>query len=221
MKAKNCLIFGGSGQIGRNLIRKLTKNNYRVIVVTRNIHQKSNHSEDRDYFFTTIRKLWTMKEKATVLVERPFVTGVSTQRIKRERSEDIEVFPVVAHSSDGLTAQCSIRFMDRFGRSYPPPVFSLVNVGLIKKVEDSRMLIPFCEYKERYTPTFRMMSEVAQNKILEVTDIFHNHLRILMRSGVYQESFVDLDDAFSDELFPTPFVNIPVEKQYHIKYLFT
>ena len=41
MKAKNCLIFGGSGQIGRNLIRKLTKNNYRVTVITRNIHQKS------------------------------------------------------------------------------------------------------------------------------------------------------------------------------------
>ena len=41
MKAKNCLIFGGSGQIGRNLIRKLTKSNYRVTVVTRNIHQKS------------------------------------------------------------------------------------------------------------------------------------------------------------------------------------
>ena len=41
MKPKNCLIFGGSGQIGRNLIRKLTKNNIRVTVVTRNIHQKS------------------------------------------------------------------------------------------------------------------------------------------------------------------------------------
>ena len=40
MKAKNCLIFGGSGQIGQHLIRKLTKNNYRVTVVTRNIHQK-------------------------------------------------------------------------------------------------------------------------------------------------------------------------------------
>ena len=40
MKAKNCLIFGGSGQIGRHLIRKLTLNNYRVTVVTRNIHQK-------------------------------------------------------------------------------------------------------------------------------------------------------------------------------------
>ena len=44
MKAKNCLIFGGSGQIGRNLIRKLTKNNYQVTVVTRNIHQKKLHN---------------------------------------------------------------------------------------------------------------------------------------------------------------------------------
>ena len=41
MKLQNCLIFGGSGQIGRNLVRKLTKNNYRVTVVTRNLHQKS------------------------------------------------------------------------------------------------------------------------------------------------------------------------------------
>ena len=31
--------FGGSGQSGRNLIRKLTKNNFKVTVVTRNIHQ--------------------------------------------------------------------------------------------------------------------------------------------------------------------------------------
>ena len=40
MKAKNCLIFGGSGQIGSFLIRKLTKNNFKVTVITRNIHQK-------------------------------------------------------------------------------------------------------------------------------------------------------------------------------------
>ena len=40
MKEKNCLIFGGSGQIGSYLIRKLTKNNYKVTVVTRNLHQK-------------------------------------------------------------------------------------------------------------------------------------------------------------------------------------
>ena len=40
MKAKNCLIFGGRGPIGRPLIRKLTKNGFRVTVVTRNTHQK-------------------------------------------------------------------------------------------------------------------------------------------------------------------------------------
>ena len=40
MKPKEILVFGASGQIGRNLIRKLTKNNYKVLAVTRNIHQK-------------------------------------------------------------------------------------------------------------------------------------------------------------------------------------
>jgi len=34
------LIFGSSGQIGKALIRKFTKNNYKVIAVTRSIHQK-------------------------------------------------------------------------------------------------------------------------------------------------------------------------------------
>ncbi len=40
MKAKNVLIFGCSGQIGRSIVRKLTKENYTVTAVTRNIHQK-------------------------------------------------------------------------------------------------------------------------------------------------------------------------------------
>ena len=40
MKAKNILIFGCSGQIGRSIVRKLTKDNYTVTAVTRNIHQK-------------------------------------------------------------------------------------------------------------------------------------------------------------------------------------
>ena len=40
MKPKSCLIFGGSGLIGRHLIRKLTQNNFKVTAVTRNIHQK-------------------------------------------------------------------------------------------------------------------------------------------------------------------------------------
>ena len=40
MIGKNILVFGGSGQIGRHLIRRLTKNNHTVTVVTRNKHRK-------------------------------------------------------------------------------------------------------------------------------------------------------------------------------------
>ena len=40
MKPKEILVFGATGQIGRHLIRKLTKNNYKVIAITRNSHQK-------------------------------------------------------------------------------------------------------------------------------------------------------------------------------------
>ena len=39
MKLKEILVFGATGNIGRNLIRKLTKNNYKVVAVTRNIHR--------------------------------------------------------------------------------------------------------------------------------------------------------------------------------------
>ena len=39
MKKKEILLFGATGQIGKNLIRKLTKNNYKITAVTRNIHR--------------------------------------------------------------------------------------------------------------------------------------------------------------------------------------
>ena len=38
MKQKEILLFGASGQIGRNLIRKLSKKNYKITAVTRNVH---------------------------------------------------------------------------------------------------------------------------------------------------------------------------------------
>tara|TARA_Y100000590_G_scaffold269013_1_gene302104 strand:- start:521 stop:1477 length:957 start_codon:yes stop_codon:yes gene_type:complete len=41
MKPKEILVFGASGQIGRHLLRKLTKKNFKVTVVTRNLHRKA------------------------------------------------------------------------------------------------------------------------------------------------------------------------------------
>ena len=40
MKPKEILVFGATGQLGKNLLRKLTRNNYKVTAVTRNIHRK-------------------------------------------------------------------------------------------------------------------------------------------------------------------------------------
>jgi len=40
MKPQNILIFGASGQVGKNLLRLLTKNNYKCTVVTRSLHKK-------------------------------------------------------------------------------------------------------------------------------------------------------------------------------------
>ncbi len=40
MKQKEILLFGASGQIGRNLVRKLTMNNFKVTAITRSIHTK-------------------------------------------------------------------------------------------------------------------------------------------------------------------------------------
>ena len=39
MIKKKVLIFGASGQIGRNIIRKITLKNYKVTAVTRNTHK--------------------------------------------------------------------------------------------------------------------------------------------------------------------------------------
>ena len=39
MIKKKVLIFGASGQIGRNIIRKITLKNYKVTAVTRNAHK--------------------------------------------------------------------------------------------------------------------------------------------------------------------------------------
>ena len=102
MKEKNCLIFGGSGQIGRNLIRKLTKNNFRVTVVTRNIHQKSyiiktqanagylNIVEASIYDEIKIRKLF---EKADICIN---LVGILFEKKKGNTFQNIHtVFPTL------------------------------------------------------------------------------------------------------------------------------
>ena len=59
------LIFGSSGQIGKSLIRKFTKNNYRVIAVTRSIHQKGYQIKTQsNYGYLELEEMRTFNEEA-------------------------------------------------------------------------------------------------------------------------------------------------------------
>ena len=59
------LIFGASGQIGKSLIRKFTKNNYRVIAVTRSIHQKGYQIKTQsNYGYLELEEIQIFNEEA-------------------------------------------------------------------------------------------------------------------------------------------------------------
>ncbi len=59
------LIFGSSGQIGKSLIRKFTKNNYRVIAVTRSIHQKGYQIKTQsNYGYLELEEMKVFNEEA-------------------------------------------------------------------------------------------------------------------------------------------------------------
>jgi len=58
------LLFGASGQIGKSLIRKFTKNNYRVIAVTRNIHRKGYQIKTQsNYGYLEIEEISSFSEE--------------------------------------------------------------------------------------------------------------------------------------------------------------
>ena len=66
------LLFGASGQIGKSLIRKFTKNNYKVIAVTRNIHRKGYQLKTQsNYGYLEVEELTSFSEEnISSLMER-------------------------------------------------------------------------------------------------------------------------------------------------------
>ncbi len=68
MIKKKILIFGATGQIGRHLIRKLTKNNYKVICQTRNLHKA--------IFLKTSGSIGYIDIKETKIFDYEKVTGL-------------------------------------------------------------------------------------------------------------------------------------------------
>ena len=58
------LLFGSSGQIGKSLVRKFTKNNYKVIAVTRSIHRKGYQIKTQsNYGYLELEEISSFNEK--------------------------------------------------------------------------------------------------------------------------------------------------------------
>ncbi len=84
------LIFGSSGQIGKSLIRKFTKNNYKVIAVTRSIHRKGLQIKTQsNYGYLELeeinsfdeQKISRLMEKASVCIN---LIGILFERKKNQ-----------------------------------------------------------------------------------------------------------------------------------------
>ena len=62
-ESKKLSNFWWKGQIGRSLIRKLTRNNFRVTVVTRNIHQKLSNKQANAGYIDIVESIFDEKTK--------------------------------------------------------------------------------------------------------------------------------------------------------------
>ena len=173
MKEKNCLIFGGSGQIGRHLIRKLTKNNYRVTVVTRNIHQKSyivktqanagyiDIVEANIFDETKIRKLF---ENANICIN---LVGILFEKKRGNTFKNIHsIFP-------SLLAKLSKEYkLDHF--------IHLSALG-INVAEDSKYAISKLEGEKNIIDNFPLATILRPSVVYSVDDNFTTTFMTLLR----------------------------------------
>ena len=178
MKAKNCLIFGGSGQIGRNLIRKLTKNNYQVTVVTRNIHQKSyiiktqanagyiNIVESNIFEEQKLRKLF---EKADLCIN---LIGILFESKKGNTFKNIHtVFPSL---------------LSKLSKEYKLKHFIHLSALGINEATDSDYAKSKLEGEERILKNFPLATIIRPSIVYSVDDNFTtNFMTLLNRLPIF------------------------------------
>ena len=178
MKAKNCLIFGGSGQIGRNLIRKLTKNNFRVTVVTRNIHQKSYiiKTQANPGFIDIIeanifdeKKIRKLFEKADICIN---LIGILFEKKNGNTFKNIHtLFPSI------LAQLCKEYNLEQF--------IHLSSLGINQAI-DSKYAISKLEGEENIKKNFPLATILRPSIVYSVDDNFTtNFMTLLNRLPVF------------------------------------
>jgi len=178
MKAKNCLIFGGSGQIGRNLIRKLTKKNYKVTVVTRNIHQKSYIIKTQanagyiDIVESNIfeeRKIRKLFEKADICIN---LIGILFETSKGNSFKNIHtIFPAL---------------LSKLSKEYKLKHFIHLSALGINEAKDSDYAKSKLEGEERILKNFPLATIIRPSIVYSVDDNFTtNFMSLLNRLPIF------------------------------------
>jgi len=173
MKEKNCLIFGGSGQIGRHLIRKLTKNNYKVTVVTRNIHQKGyviktqanagyiDIVEANIFDEKSLRKLFENVEICINLV------GILFEKNKKNSFKNIhEIFPLL---------------LSKLAKEYNLKHFIHLSALGINQAVDSKYAISKLEGEKNILNNFSLTTILRPSIVYSVDDNFTTSFMTLLR----------------------------------------
>jgi NADH dehydrogenase len=178
MKEKNCLIFGGSGQIGRNLIRKLAKNNYKMTVVTRNIHQKSyliktqanagfiDIFEANIFDEAKIRKLFENTEICINLV------GILYEKMNGNTFKNIHsVFPML---------------LAKLSREYKLKQFIHLSALGINEAKDSKYALSKLEGEENILRNFPSANILRPSIVYSIDDNFTtNFMNLLSRLPIF------------------------------------
>ena len=171
MKPKEILVFGASGQIGRNLIRMLTKNNYKVVAVTRNIHQKGyilktqsnpGYLEIVELSYFNIEKIDKLIEQCSICIN---LIGILFEKKKNYFKNIHSNFP------DLLSKLSSKKNIEQ--------LIHLSSIGIEKSL-DSKYAISKLEGEEKIKNNFDRATILKPSLVYSVDDNFTTNFMTLL-----------------------------------------
>ena len=171
MKPKEILVFGASGQIGRHLIRKLTKNNYKVVAVTRNIHQKG-------YILKTQANPGYLE-----LVELNYFNLEKIESLVEECSICINLIGILFEKKKNLFKNIHIEFPDLLSKlSAKKNIEKLIHLSSlgIEKCLDSKYATSKLEGENKIKKNFERAVVLKPSIVYSVDDSFTTSFMTLM-----------------------------------------
>ena len=171
MKPKEILVFGASGQIGRHLIRKLTKNNYKVVAVTRNIHQKG-------YILKTQANPGYLE-----IVELPYFNIEKINDLLEECSICINLVGILFEKRKNYFKNVHTDFPDLLSKlSAEKNIEKLIHISSlgIEKSLDSNYAISKLEGENKVKKNFDRVVVLKPSIVYSVDDNFTTHFMSLL-----------------------------------------